>query len=168
MLCSCKSSKTIISDSHPIHALVSSKSLEFTATSANPMVTQGMAAIANGGLVPPGSTISRIELTGTGNFLKIEGDSISANLPYFGERQFGGGYGSATGIEFNGLPENYVQEFNTDKQKYTISFQINNSSDRYMVYVDIFPNLSSVVSVNMANRNAIQYNGRVNAIDKGQ
>jgi len=166
MLCCCKSSKTIISDSHPIHALVSSKNIEFTATSANPMVTRSMAAIANGGLVPPGSTISRIDLTGTGNFLKIEGDSVSANLPYFGERQFGGGYGSATGIEFNGLPENYVQEFNTDKQKYTISFQINNSSDRYMVYVDIFPNLSSVVSVNMANRNSIQYNGRVNAIDK--
>lgn len=166
MLCCCKSSKTIISDSHPIHALVSSKNIEFIATSANPIVTRSMAAIANGGLVSPGSTISRIDLTGNGNFLKIEGDSISANLPYFGERQFGGGYGSATGIEFNGLPENYVQEFNTDKQKYTISFQMNNSSDRYMVYVDIFPNLSSVVSVNMANRNSIQYNGLVNAIDK--
>lgn len=168
ILCSCKSSKTIISDSHPIHALVTSNNIEFTATSASPMVTQSRTAIANSGLIAPGNTVSRIDLNGTGNFLKIKGDTVSANLPYFGERQFGGGYGTTPGIEFNGPPSNYIQEFNNDKQKYTISFQINNSSDRYMVYVDIFPNMSSVVSVNMANRNAILYNGRVNAINEEQ
>ncbi|MEP2280088.1 DUF4251 domain-containing protein [Maribacter sp.] len=163
IIAGCKTSKTTISDSHPIHALVTSQNFEFTATSASPMVTQSMTAIANSGLIAPGNTVSRIDLNGNGGFLKIEGDSVSANLPYYGERQFGGGYGTTAGIEFNGLPDNYIQEFNNDKQKYTIIFQINDSSDRYMVYVDIFPNMSSVVSVNMANRNAIQYNGRVNS-----
>ncbi|MEP2239046.1 MAG: DUF4251 domain-containing protein [Maribacter sp.] len=164
----CKSSKTMISDSHAIHALIASKHIEFTATSASPMVTQSMTAIANSGFIAPGNTVSRIDLNGNGNFLKIAGDSVSANLPYYGERQFGGGYGTTSGIEFNGLPDNYIQEFNSDKQKYTISFQINDSSDRYTVYVDIFPSRSSVVSVNMANRNAIQYNGSVSAIDGEQ
>ncbi|WP_299317340.1 DUF4251 domain-containing protein [uncultured Maribacter sp.] len=168
ILFGCSSSKTAISDSHAIHGLVASKQIEFTATSANPTVTQSLNAVANSGLIPPGSTISRIDLTGNGNYLKIFGDSVSANLPYYGERQFGGGYGSATGIEFNGLPVNYTQKFNSDKQKYTISFQVADTSDRYTIYIDIYPSKSSVVSVNMANRNTIQYNGNVNAIKEDE
>ena len=168
ILFGCSTSKTAISDSHAIHSLVASKQIEFTATSANPTVTQSLNAVANSGLIPPGSTISRIDLMGNGNYLKIFGDSVSANLPYYGERQFGGGYGSATGIEFNGLPDNYTQEFNSDKQKYTISFQVTDTSDRYTIYIDIYPSKSSVVSVNMANRNAIQYNGNINAIKENE
>ncbi|WP_424000203.1 DUF4251 domain-containing protein [Maribacter sp. IgM3_T14_3] len=168
VLLSCSSSKNVISDTHAIHDLVASKQIELIATSANPTVTQSLTAIANSGLIPPGSTISRIDLTGTGNYLNIFGDSVSANLPYYGERQFGGGYGSTPGIEFNGLPQNYTQAFNSDKQKYAISFQVSDKSDRYTVYIDIYPNKSSVVSVNMANRNAIQYNGNVNAIKEDE
>ncbi|MDP5060524.1 MAG: DUF4251 domain-containing protein [Maribacter sp.] len=164
VLLGCSSSKNVISDTHAIHDLVASKQIEFIATSTNPTVTQSLTAVANSGLIPPGSTISRIDLTGTGNYLKIFGDSVSANLPYYGERQFGGGYGATSGIEFKGLPEHYTQAFNSDKQKYVISFQVSDKSDRYTVYIDIYPNKSSLVSVNMANRNAIQYNGNVNAI----
>lgn len=164
VLLGCSSSKTAISDSHAIHGLLASKQIEFTATSANPTVTQSLNSIANSGLLPPGSNISRIDLTGNNNYLKIFGDSVSANLPYYGERQFGGGYGSATGIEFNGLPDNYTQEFNSNKQKYTISFQISDTSDQYTVYMDIFPNRSSNVSVNMANRNAIQFSGTISSL----
>jgi hypothetical protein len=168
ILLGCSSSKNVISDTHAIHGLVASKQIEFMAKSANPTVTQSLNAVANSGLIPPGSNISRIDLMGTRNYLKIFGDSVSANLPYYGERQFGGGYGSATGIEFNGLPDDYTQAFNNDKQKYTISFQITDRSDRYTIYIDIYPNKSSIVSVNMANRNAIQYNGNVNAIKEDE
>ncbi|WP_405414489.1 DUF4251 domain-containing protein [Maribacter sp. Asnod1-A12] len=157
----CSSSKNIISESHAIHGLMSSDQIVFIAKSANPTVTQNLNAVANSGLIAPGSSISRIDLTGTGNYLKIFGDSVSANLSYYGERQFGGGYGSATGIEFKGLPENYKQEFSTDKQKYTINFQITDKSDRYTVYMDIFPDQSGSVFVTMVNRNAIQFNGHI-------
>ncbi len=166
VICSCKSSKTMINESHPVHALVASKRIEFTAKSANPMVTQSLTAIANSGLIAPGNTVSRIDLNGNGNFLRIHGDSVTANLPYYGERQFGGGYGDASGIEFDGLPDNYVQDFDAIKQKYTIRFQINDLSDNYTVYIDIYPNMSGLVSVNMANRNTIQYNGRIGTIEK--
>lgn len=163
---SCKSSKTVIDDTHLIHDLVASKKFKFTGVSASPMVTQSLTAVANSGLIPPGSSISRIDLNGTNNYLKIKGDSVSANLPFFGERQFGGGYGASTGIEFDGIPNNYEQLFNADKQKYTISFQIADTSDLYNVHIDVYPNKSSVVSVNMANRNAIQYNGNINSIEE--
>ncbi len=80
---------------------------EFTADWANPMATQGLNAISNAGLLPPGSNAGSIQINGTSNFLRIKGDSVMANLPYYGERRFGGGYGSSTGIEFEGVPLNY-------------------------------------------------------------
>ncbi|HDZ06159.1 hypothetical protein LCGC14_0128720 [marine sediment metagenome] len=160
-LLGCKSSKMVIDDTHPIHTLVGSKNFIFTAKSANPMVTRSLNAVANSGLIAPGSTISRIDLSGNNSYLKVLGDSVSANLPYYGERQFGGGYGSATGVEFDGKPDNYLQEFNNDKQKYTISFQITGESDRYTIQMDVYPSKSSTVYVTMANRNAIQYDGSI-------
>ena len=165
ILFSCSSAKNSISDTHPIHSLISSKSFEFTADWANPMVTQSMNAIANSGLIPPGSTISRINLAGNPNYLKVFGDSVSANLPYYGERQFGGGYGSATGIEFNGIPEDYKQTFDTDNGKYTVSFNISDKSDRYYVIMAIYPSKSTTVVVSLNNRNSIRYEGAIEALE---
>ncbi|WP_339627358.1 DUF4251 domain-containing protein [uncultured Maribacter sp.] len=165
ILFSCSSAKNSISDTHPIHSLISSRSFEFTADWASPMVTQSMNSIANSGLIPPGSTISRINLAGNPNYLKVFGDSVSANLPYYGERQFGGGYGSATGIEFNGIPEDYEQTFDTDKGKYTISFNISDKSDRYYVMMAIFPSKSTTVAVSLNNRNSIRYEGAIEALE---
>lgn len=165
LLISCSSTKKNISDTHPIHALISSKSFEFTADWANPMVTQSMTAVANSGLIPPGSNVSRINLTGNPNFIKIVADSVSASLPYYGERQFGGGYGSATGIEFNGIPEGYDQTFDADKGKYTISFNIKDTSDRYYVTMAIFPSKSTTVAVSLNNRNSIRYEGAIKALE---
>ena len=140
ILFSCSSAKNSISDTHPIHSLISSRSFEFTADWASPMVTQSMNSIANSGLIPPGSTISRINLAGNPNYLKVFGDSVSANLPYYGERQFGGGYGSATGIEFNGIPEDYEM-------------------------MAIFPSKSTTVAVSLNNRNSIRYEGAIEALE---
>ncbi|MEP3371322.1 MAG: DUF4251 domain-containing protein [Maribacter dokdonensis] len=160
----CKSSKTLIDDAHPIHALISSKNFEFSAKSASPMATQSLTAIANSGLLPPGNSVSRIDLNGNGYFLKVFNDSVSANLPYYGERQFGGTYGIADGVKFNGVPSDYEQIFSEDKQKYIINFQISNKTDRYTITMHIFPNKSCLVNVNTTNRNTIQYNGNVESL----
>ena len=165
LLSGCSSTKTVIDDSHEIHTLVSSKSFEFTADWANPMVTQSLNAVANAGLIAPGSTISRINIAGMGNFLKVSKDSVSADLPYYGERQFGGGYGAPTGIEFDGIPDNYRQEFNAEKQFYTVSFQISDASDRYQVNMNIYPSASSSVTITMTNRFSIRYEGNVSSIE---
>ncbi|SKB74689.1 DUF4251 domain-containing protein [Maribacter arcticus] len=165
VLFGCSSTKNSISDNDPIHTLMASKSFEFTADWANPMVTQSMNAVANSGLIPPGSNVARINLAGNPNYLKVFGDSVSANLPYYGERQFGGGYGSATGIEFNGIPEDYVQTIDSDKGKYHISFNIRDKSDNYHVTMAIFPSKSTSVSVSLSNRNSIRYEGAIKALE---
>ncbi|WP_339653920.1 DUF4251 domain-containing protein [uncultured Maribacter sp.] len=164
LLFSCTSTKNSISDTHPIHSLISSKSFEFTADWANPMVTQSMNAVANSGLIPHGSNVSRINLVGNPNFIKVNGDSVTANLPYYGERQLGGGYGSATGIEFNGIPTTYSQTFDPDKGKYNITFNISEKSDSYFVIMAIYPNKTSSVSISLSNRNSIRYEGAIKAL----
>ena len=165
LLAGCSATKSVIDESHEIHTLVASKSFEFTADWTNPMVTQSLNAVANAGLIAPGSTISRINITGTGNFLKVSKDSVSADLPYYGERQFGGGYGAPTGIEFDGIPDNYQQRFNAEKQLYTVSFQISDASDRYQVSMEIYPTKSSTVNISMTNRFSIRYEGNISSIE---
>ncbi|APQ19067.1 DUF4251 domain-containing protein [Maribacter hydrothermalis] len=160
----CSSTKTTIADNHPIHSLVSSKSYQFTADWANPMVTQSLTAISNSGLIPPGSNISRINLAGNSNYLKMDEDSISAILPYYGERQSGGGYGASSGIEFNGIPKDYQQIFDIKSSTYSINFTINNSIEQYFIRMTIFPNKSTTVTVNSNNRNSIRYDGEIEEI----
>lgn len=161
----CSSAKRTIADNHPINSLVSSKSYQFTANWANPMVTQSLTSISNSGLIPPGSNIARINLAGNFNYLKMAGDCISATLPYFGERQIGGGYGASSGIEFNGVPADYQQVFDTKSSTYSINFTIKNNTEQYVVTMTIFPNKSATVSVSSSNRNSIRYDGEIEEID---
>tara|TARA_R110002051_G_scaffold56046_9_gene104071 strand:+ start:67444 stop:67986 length:543 start_codon:yes stop_codon:yes gene_type:complete len=162
----CSSAKRTIADNHPIHSLVSSKSYQFNAHWANPMVTQSLTSIANSGLIQPGSNISRINLAGNSNYIKLAGDRISAILPYFGERQIGGGYGTSSGIEFNGIPADYQQVFDTKSSTYSINFTIKDNTEQYFVRMMIFPSKSTTVSVSSTNRNSIRYDGEIVEIDK--
>ena len=162
---SCSSSKRPTdSDINRLRTLVEAKSFEFTADWASPMVTTSVSSVLNSGLLPPGSNASRINLVGNANYLKVFGDSVSANLPYFGERRFGGGYGSSTGIEFDGIPKDYTQIYNSDKNNYTISFSIKNKTEQYIITMDVYPNNSASVSVNTNNRFFIRYDGKIEEI----
>lgn len=153
------------SEIETLQTIVATKSFEFTADSASPMATRSLNAVANSGLLPPGSNASRINLVGDSNYLKIEGDSVSANLPYFGERQMGGGYGASTGIEFDGLPKDYKEHYDSEKNKYTIGFNINNNTEQYTVLMDIFSNLSTTISVVSSSRFSIRYDGTIKEIE---
>ena len=141
--------------------LIKDRSFEFTADWANPMATQGLNAISNAGLLPPGSNAGSIQINGTANLLKVKGDSVMANLPYYGERRFGGGYGSNTGIEFEGIPKNYTEDYDTDKQQYNISFLMDKKMENYNVNIFVFPNKTATVTVTSNQRNTIRYQGHV-------
>lgn len=148
-----------------LKSLVEGKSFEFTANWANPMATQSMNAIANSGLLPPGSNASRINLIGNANFLKVMGDSVAANLPYFGERQLGGGYGTATGIEFNTKPSSYSERYDAEKYNYQIRFNANNNTEQYTVVLNIFASKSASVSITSSDRLSIRYDGVISSIE---
>ena len=135
---------------------------------ASPMVTTSLNAIANSGLLQPGTTINNISLIGNTNFLKIKGDSVFGYLPYFGERRMSGNYGSNDiGISFEGLAEEFTVKKDSIKQEYQIYFEISdkkNSQESYQLRLTLFANLKSRLNVNSSHRTPINYSGIVEAI----
>lgn len=62
--------------------MLSNKQFKIEAKWAQPMASQGLNSIANAGLLPPGSTASRIDVSGSSGYLRMVGDSVKANLPF--------------------------------------------------------------------------------------
>ena len=132
-----------------------------------PLTTNSLNQISNAGLLPPGSVANRINLIGNANYLRIKGDSISAFLPYFGERQLAGGYNNNNvGIQFNGIPKEYSVTKDEKKQQHNIRFNINNNTENFQVYITVFPNMTATMNINSSHRFAISYSGFVSSIEK--
>lgn len=147
---------------------IDKKSFRFIAQTANPTMTNGINAVANAGLWPPGSTFSNIMLQGNNDYLEVNGDSISADLPYFGERQMGGGYDSNTGISFNDIPSNYKEEYDASKNEMLIIFTITENLESYRVILTAFPNKKATVIINSAQRFPIRYLGEITEIENAE
>lgn len=128
-----------------------------------------MVSINNSGLLPPGSNVSRIDLTGNSNYLKIDGDSISAYLPFYGERQLGGGYSNRTvGIEIDGEYRDLkVTKGKKDSKEIRFSAKDKNSTnENYNVYIQVFSNKTSNITINSSHRTRIRYSGKMTPLEK--
>lgn len=164
ILTGCSSTSKVTYSSEEIATFkdfINNKSFEFIANTANPIPSSGMNAIANTGLLPNGSTISNISLQGNNNYLKFEGDTISASLPYYGERQSGGGYNNDAGILLNGVPSRYEQEFIPEKNEMRIIFTISENVEVYRITMNLFPNNKATIVVNSSQRFSIRYLGEI-------
>ena len=157
----CGASKKIIAPNIQLDEMMAQKAFEIKVQSAEPQVTRAMSQIANSGMLPPGSTINRIDVGGSGYYIKVAGDSVSAELPYYGERQMSGGYNSDSGIKFNGLAENLEISKDDSKQRYTVKFRIDGNAENYSVTISVLNNLSSTTTVSSSHRNGIAYSGKV-------
>ncbi len=112
-------------------------------------------------LLPPGNSGNAVNLIGNSNFLAIEGDSITSYLPYFGERQMGGGYSNDDGaIQFKGTMKDYKVTPNKNSG-YDISFEANSHSENFSVNLIIFPSLKSEIILTGSKRTLIKYSGRI-------
>ncbi|MEA1786382.1 DUF4251 domain-containing protein [Arenibacter sp. GZD96] len=164
LLFSCSGTQKSAASIAQLDALVRSKNLEIRSNWAAPMLSRGVMAISNSGLLMPGSTAGRIDIIGNANFIKIQGDTLSAYLPYYGERQMGGGYARNSGIEFKGIPTTYEVTQNEPKKTYTIRFTISESTENYQVFINIGTDLATTVSINSSQRDAINYYGNARPI----
>ncbi len=143
-----------------LNTLMATKNFIIRSDMALPMMTNSMNSLSNAGLFPPGSTASQISLIGNSNYLKVIGDSVIAELPYFGERQMGGGYnGRNTGIEFAGIPKDWELTKNEKTQRYDLRFNINNSTESFKVSITLFSNLKTAININSSQRFPIRYSG---------
>lgn len=159
---SCGSSqKTNSTDNWILNNLITEQTFEIESRWAQPLATGAYTQAVNG-LLPPGSTAGQINLMGNSNYFKIMKDSVSAYLPYFGERQMGGNYGGTNGgIEFDGVPED-LEITPTDKNGYNIRFSINdkeNNIENYKVFIQIFKDLNTNMVISSSQRLSIRYRG---------
>ncbi|MAP55330.1 DUF4251 domain-containing protein [Altibacter sp.] len=167
VLISCGTSKdgTAYAESAKVlDALVAAEAFQIESDVANPMVTSGLNALSNSGLLPAGSSAGRINLIGNSNFLRVEGNEVSAYLPYYGERRTGASFDNKSAIEFDGEPYSYTVSKDEAKNRYTIKFEITEKNETYSVILTLFPNLKSSIDINSSNRTSIRYDGRVEAI----
>lgn len=163
----CTSTATTIGDAEQqrgLRELIESKAYRFTATRAYPMPSQAFNAIANSGILPPGSNSGVIDLTVTPNFVEVHGDSLAGDLPFFGERQLGGGPGTTAGIHFNGKPKKYEAAYNGKQKRFDIKFTTEGDQDVYIVILRAYANGRADMSVLSNQRTAIQYDGNITAI----
>ncbi|OYX28164.1 MAG: hypothetical protein B7Z06_02345 [Flavobacteriales bacterium 32-35-8] len=154
-------------NSNLLHNMIENQSLEIISNRALPLMTSALQQLGNAGLFVNGSTAGSIDISTHSNYLRMKKDSVMASLPFYGERQFGGGYNSASGIEFEGIADD-LKIKKGKESSYEISFNMsdkNSSTDNYRVYIKLFPNLTSVISINSSSRSNIQYRGNVHAID---
>ncbi|WP_019038716.1 DUF4251 domain-containing protein [Psychroflexus tropicus] len=161
VLISCGTSK-IASDEEikQLDQLVEERQFEFDLQFARPLVTNSLNQLDNAGFFMPGDNASRINLSGFSTRFEFKGDSVVANLPYFGERQMGGGFNSDTGINFEGIAKdlNLVKK----ESQYQLKFNIKGEGvETYRVTVTLFPGFSGTININSAQRFPIRYDGNI-------
>ncbi|MGB5370884.1 MAG: DUF4251 domain-containing protein [Flavobacteriaceae bacterium] len=160
-------SKNTLAETKALDELVVSKRFEIESDWALPLATNSLNSIANAGLLPPGSSANRISLVGNPNYLKVQGDSISAYLPYFGEQQMGAGYNNeGIAVQFKGVPVSYEVVKHQNRQRYEINFVIRNKTETYTVNLLLYPKKASVINVISTHRFMIRYEGRVGPLSK--
>ena len=143
-------------------SFLESKDYVFKARWANPLASQGLNAIANAGLLAPGNTAGRIDLFNSNNTMEIKGDTVVANLPFYGERRIGVSYNPRdTGITFEEEPKDFEIVFDEKRQSYTMNFVVNNGTENYNVSGIFFPDRSGRVFINSTQRQAIGFTGEL-------
>lgn len=162
---SSKSEETLIKKEHQLNdlkELVNSKSFIFNAETANPMQTYAVMQVTNALLRNTGSTAGRIYVAGNGDYVKIMGDTVKAELSYFGEARVVTSVDPRdSGIHFEGQPTNYKVSENEKKKTLTLEFDIKSKSDQYNVIMQLYPSKHAKIFVNSTSRTSIRYDGEI-------
>ncbi|MEM5566167.1 DUF4251 domain-containing protein [Psychroserpens sp. AS72] len=164
----CSASKTTATPSQiaALDELVENQSFVIESDWALPQTTNTLMALQNAGFFSTGDSASRISLSGNPNELKIDNETVSSQLPYFGEVQSTSGYnGSDNSISFDGELKNY-RVVKNDNSSYTIRFDARSHSENFDVIIHLYPNLRSEIILKGAKRFPIRYTGYVSPISE--
>ncbi|MDY8136092.1 DUF4251 domain-containing protein [Aquimarina sp. 2201CG5-10] len=135
---------------------------------AYPMISTSLIAIANSGLFPTGSSVNQVNLVGNPNYFRIQGDSISVYLPYFGEQQLGRSYNNRdTSIQFDGIPDSFEIKENTKKNRRILKFGFKYKTESYRAQIILYDdNNRSDITVTSSHRSQIRYRGFASELEE--
>ena len=162
----CGSSKNIDATTNAdLNTWLEAREYQIEAAYAMPMNTAAVNAVLNSNILGPGNNSSQVSLIGNPNFVKIDGDSIHAMLPYFGERRMGGAYNSRdAGILVNGLIRDYEQEIKKGMYVITFSARDTEGTESYDFILNLRSNLVADLSIQSSQRTTIHYRGTVDQL----
>ena len=104
-----------------------------------------------------------IDLVRRQNFLRINDENASADMPYFG-RAFSAGYSSSGGgIKFEGTMDELDIQKNDKKHRVIVKFTIKGIDDTYVNTLTIYGLESATLNVSSNKRQGITYTGVINA-----
>jgi hypothetical protein len=169
LIYSCGSSKSVeevAADRELLKTMITKKEFIIRSNSAKPTVTGTLIRIVNSGLLPVGSSASNITLTSNQNYLKIKNDSVFIELPFFGERQMGGGYNNNEGFNYGGYYDSYKIVYNAKKKFYSIDLKVNNITEALDITIRLYENLNTTITVNSNQRTSMGYDGVVTKLVK--
>ena len=110
-----------------------------------------------------GNTANRITISGYD--ITFKNDSISGQLPYYGEQQLSSAsYNGNMGIVFNDKPQSFTLTKHKKRDAYIIKFNINDTEDpveTYRIIITVFSNNTADVNIIPSHRNGISYKGQL-------
>jgi hypothetical protein len=168
LLAGCGSAKAPLSaeDWQQMEQLVTVRNFQFRARWAEPLQTSSMNRVATAGLIPPGSSVNRIDLTGTANFLSMQADQVEMHLPYYGERQVVQTYGRAEGMSFKGTAADISTKKNEPQNYYDLDFNLKEKTELLQCNLRVFSNRKAVLTIYSNQRNMIRYQGEVDIVQR--
>ncbi len=150
-----------------LKTLVATNSFVFNAETAYPMSSFAVLQVTNTLLRNTGNSAGRISLTGNGDYIKVKGDTVQAELAYFGEVRIAGSMNPRdSGINFNGVPKTFELTENEKKQMLRLEFNIKEKIEPYEVIMHLYPNKHATVFINCMNRTSIRYDGTLSAFEE--
>ena len=150
-----------------LKTLVATKSFVFNAETAYPMQTYAVMQVNNALLRNTGNSAGRISLTGNGDFIRVNGDTVQATLAYFGEVRIVTSLDPRdAGINFDGEPYSYEVTANEKKQTVKVAFEVKESTEQFSVIMQLYPNKRVTVFINTVNRASIRYDGQLKELDE--
>ena len=145
-----------------LHTLTKSKSIQINSERAYPMMSNAMQQVLNSRILGPSNSGRSIDIVNTTNYIKIAGDRISVHLPFFGELQAGATTnGNDISIVFDGKPTTYTSTYNDQKKHYKLLLQFKTKRESFKMYITLYPNGTTNISVLSSHRSAIGYRGAV-------
>ena len=95
------------------------------------------------------------------NQLEFKDGTADIYLPYFGTVWGGGGFNHQPEFKFKGIPDNYTVEFDDDKRKIEVRFDLKNGSEIHNVVVTTGNRGYTSVHIKSGGRSSITYNGYI-------
>lgn len=161
----CSSTKELSAEEQLVAARVTprveDRDMDFTFRWAYPQADQTLNQLNALYVAGQGSIAGQIYLEGNPNHLSIKRDTISAYLPYYGERRLSGGLGGQATVTFNAIPQDYEYRFDTQKKQHLITFNISNKEERFDISLTVHATGSANLILNSISRTFIKYDGRL-------